>query len=159
MYARLCVLGSGALQGVAQEAALKVLEMTAGRIKTMSESVLGLRHGPMAALDRATLLVCFASSDLRRQKYEADLLREIDAKQIIAKRVVVGPAGARLLETCSDQYLGFEGELPDHYRPPLDAIFGQLLGLYSSLAHNLRPDAPSPSGVISRVVGEFKIYE
>ena len=58
----------------------------------MTESVLGLRHGPMAALDKQTLLVCFVSSDERKQKYEVDLLREIGAKGIVAKRVVVGSA-------------------------------------------------------------------
>jgi tagatose-6-phosphate ketose/aldose isomerase len=33
------------------------------------------------------------------------------------------------------------------------------MGLYFSLAHDLKPDAPSPRGVISRVVGEFNTYE
>jgi tagatose-6-phosphate ketose/aldose isomerase len=158
-YKRVCVLGSGALAGVAKESALKVLEMTAGGVKTMSESVLGLRHGPMAALDKETLLLCFASSDARRQRYEVDLLQEVGAKNVVAKRVVVGPAGAALLEGCSEDYLAIEDGIPDLYRPPVDVILGQLLGLHSSLAHGLKPDAPSPHGVISRVVGEFQIYE
>jgi tagatose-6-phosphate ketose/aldose isomerase len=64
-YKRVCGLDSGALTGVAKESTLKVLEMTAGKVKTMAESVLGLRHGPMAALDKETLLICFASSDAR----------------------------------------------------------------------------------------------
>ena len=158
-YSRVCVLGSGALAGVARESALKVLEMTAGRIKTMAESVLGLRHGPMAALDKETLLLCFASSDERRQKYEADLLEEVGKKEIVAQRVVVGPVGSSRLSECSERYLFIEGSIPDLYRPPVDVMLGQLLGLYSSLAHGLKPDAPSPHGVISRVVGEFRIYE
>jgi tagatose-6-phosphate ketose/aldose isomerase len=37
-------------------------------------------------------------------------------------------------------------------------MLGQLLGLYYSVAHGLKPDAPSPGGVISRVVQEFQIY-
>jgi tagatose-6-phosphate ketose/aldose isomerase len=158
-YKRVCVLGSGALTGVARESALKVLEMTAGGVKTMAESVLGLRHGPMAALDKETLLVCFASSDTRRQRYEADLLREVGTKEIVAQRVVVGPAGAAHLSACSERYLPIEDGVPDLYRPPVDVILGQLLGLHSSLAYGLKPDAPSPRGVISRVVGEFRIYE
>ena len=158
-YQRLCVLGSGALTGVAKESALKVLEMTAGGVKVMTESVLGLRHGPMAALDKQTLLVCFVSSDARKQKYEVDLLREIGAKGIVAKRVVVGPASAVHLTQCSDIFLPVDDGVPDLYRPPLDVMFGQVLGLYFSLAHGLKPDAPSPKGVISRVVGEFAIYE
>ena len=158
-YKRVCVLGSGTLTGVARESALKVLEMTAGEVKTMAESVLGLRHGPMAALDRETLLVCFASSDIRRQRYEADLLQELGLKEIVAQRVVVGPSGAAELTQSSERYLAIEDGVPDLYRPPVDVILGQLLGLYCSLAHGLKPDAPSPQGVISRVVREFRIYE
>jgi tagatose-6-phosphate ketose/aldose isomerase len=158
-YDRVCVLGSGALTGVAKESALKVLEMTAGGVKTMAESVLGLRHGPMAALDKKTLLVCFVSSEIRRQSYEADLLEEVGRKEIVAQRVVVGPGASARLSECRERYLAISGGVPDLYRPPVDVIFGQLLGLYSSLAHGLKPDAPSPRGVISRVVGEFRIYE
>ena len=95
-YQRVCVLGSGALTSVAKESALKMLEMTAGGVKTMAESVLGLRHGPMAALDKETLLVCFAASDARLQQYEADLLQEIGKKEIVAQRVAVGSAGLRI---------------------------------------------------------------
>ena len=157
-YARICVLGSGALSGVAKESALKVLEMTAGRTKTMAESVLGLRHGPMAALDKETLLLCFASSDMRRQKYEADLLEEVGKKDIVARCVVVGPLRPTRLSEYSDQYLAVEGSIPDLYRPPVDVMLGQLLGLHSSLAYGMKPDTPSPRGVISRVVGEFRIY-
>jgi tagatose-6-phosphate ketose/aldose isomerase len=158
MYTRVCMLGSGALTGVAKESALKVLEMTAGRIKTMSESVLGLRHGPMAALDTETLLVCFGSGDERRQQYEADLLREVGDKRIVAQRVVVAPMAATRFAACSERLLQIEDGVPDLYRPPVDVFFGQLLGLYSSLAHGLKPDAPSPRGVINRVVASFNVY-
>ena len=47
----------------------------------MPQTSLGLRHGPMAALDRDTDLVCFLSSERTRFPYEADLLREIQAKE------------------------------------------------------------------------------
>ena len=159
MYPAMCLVGSGALAGLARESSLKVLEMTAGRVRTMTESVLGLRHGPMAALDSATLFICFASSDSRRQQYEADLLREVGRKNVVAQRVVIGPRAAASLSSCSDRYLQIPGEIPDLYRPPVDVFFGQLLGLYCSLAHDLKPDAPSPAGVINRVVGDFNIYE
>ena len=158
-YSSLCMLGSGSLKGVAKESALKVLEMTAGGVKTMSESALGLRHGPMAALDTGTLLVCFASSDERQQNYEADLLREVRAKGIVDQRVVVGPAGATHLSGASERYLPINDGVPDFYRAPIDAMYGQLLGFYFSLAYGLMPDAPSPHGVITRVVGTFKIYK
>ena len=159
MLPRACMLGSGSLFSVAKEAALKLLEMTAGEVKTMAETVLGLRHGPMAALDLHTLLVCFLSSGERQQHYTYDLMQEITEKQITGNRIVIGPASARLrfLPVC-DSYLAVDDGIEDLYRPALDILFGQLLGLYSSIARQIKPDAPSPGGVINRVVQEFPIY-
>lgn len=81
------------------------------------------------------------------------------AKEIEAKREVVGPHGAAHLSSCSEQYLAIGDGVPDLYRPPAGVMLGQWLGLYASLAHGLKPDTPSPRGVISRVAGEFRIYE
>ncbi len=89
-YSKACFVGSGALRAVAKESALKLLELTAGKTLTMSESVLGLRHGPMAALDQNTLFVCFLSGSRRVQAYERDLLEEIGKKRLVGCRVVVG---------------------------------------------------------------------
>jgi tagatose-6-phosphate ketose/aldose isomerase len=61
-----------------------------------------------------------------------------------------------------DSYVAIddEGEEPigDSYRAVVDVIFGQMLGLYCSVAHELKPDSPSPDGVINRVVQKFRIY-
>jgi tagatose-6-phosphate ketose/aldose isomerase len=86
-----CFLGSGPLAAVANESALKLLELTAGRIHTISESVLGFRHGPMSALDKNTLFTQFISNDPRRQKYELDLLSEIRDKKLAGITVAVAP--------------------------------------------------------------------
>ncbi|MBW4028917.1 MAG: tagatose-6-phosphate ketose isomerase [Acidobacteria bacterium] len=158
-FARLCFVGNGSLASVAKESALKVLEMTAGQIKTMSETVLGLRHGPMAALDKETLLICFVSGEKRRRQYARDLLQEVSEKDVIAECIAVGPASAEEdFLRCSDFYLPINTDVDDAYRPVLDVIFGQLLGLYCSVAHQLRPDSPSAGGVINRVVQKFQIY-
>ena len=158
-FDRVCFVGSGALASVARESALKVLEMTAGQVKTMSETVLGLRHGPMAALDTKTLLVCFLSEDPRRVLYARDLLLEIGDKRIIGERIVVGPASAATdVAICCEVYLPVQDGIADIYRPALDVLFGQMLGLFCSVAHGLKPDAPSPGGVIKRVVEKFRIY-
>jgi tagatose-6-phosphate ketose/aldose isomerase len=156
---RLCMIGSGALAAIALEASLKVLEMTGGNIKTMAQTSLGLRHGPMAALDSETDFICFMSSERTRFNYELDLLREIREKKISATCVVVGlkSCEAEVSPLC-DIYHAVDGSFADAYRPPVDVIFGQLLGLYSSISFGLRPDAPSPSGIINRVVSDFKIY-
>jgi tagatose-6-phosphate ketose/aldose isomerase len=158
-FSRVCFIGTGALASVAKESALKVLEMTAGQVQGMSETVLGLRHGPMAALDTQTLFLCFVSSDKRRAKYASDLLREIGEKEIVGERVAVGPASAKAeIAPFCDSYVAVDDDIDDAYRPVVDVIFGQMLGLYCSVAHELKPDSPSPDGVINRVVQKFRIY-
>ncbi len=156
---RACFIGSGTLNGVAKESALKMTEMTAGQVKSIYETVLGLRHGPMAALDTETLFVCFVSSDRRRQQYASDLLQEITRKQITGRRIAVGPKSAQhLFATSCDVYLSVGDGIDDGYRPVLDVMFGQLLGLHGAIARNVKPDRPSPEGVINRVVQDFRIY-
>lgn len=158
-YTKACFVGSGPLREVAKESALKVLEMTAGKTLTMTESALGLRHGPMAALDEQSLFVCFLSSDKSVQGYERDLLREIGAKKIARRRVVVGESEL-VTDSYAEDYLAPAGVtgIADDYRPPVDVMFGQLLGLFSSIQWELMPDSPSPGGVITRVVEKVNIY-
>ena len=159
-FTKACFIGSGPLKGVATESALKVLELTAGQIQTMSESALGLRHGPMAALDEQTLLVAFLSGDEKVLRYELDLLEEIGRKQLVKTRVVVSPAASPQFQGKAEHVLSHEPSLStfDDYRPPVDVMFGQLLGLFFSLRRGLKPDCPSPSGAISRVVQNVLIH-
>lgn len=159
-YTRVCFVGSGSMKAVATESALKVSELTAGRIQSMSESTLGLRHGPLAALNAETLFVCYVSSDPRRQSYEADLLREIGEKGVVQTRVAIGLEESSDIRKECEYFVASRPRIPipDAYRPPLDVIFGQLLGLFFSIRCNLKPDVPSPGGVISRVVQNVPIH-
>jgi tagatose-6-phosphate ketose/aldose isomerase len=154
-YRRACFVGSGALAGTTRESALKILELTAGNIQTMHETTLGLRHGPMSSLNMETLFVEFVSTDDRRKRYDLDLLNEIRAKQVVRTIVAVGQTDA-----ASDYSLHCNAfdELGDAYRPAVDVIFSQMLGLFSSIELGLKPDSPSPDGLISRVVEKFAIY-
>src|SRR5262249_3586052 len=77
-YRSAVYLGSGCRYGSARESALKMLEMTAGRVTTFPETYLGLRHGPMAAVGDSALVVCFLSVDPVVRAYEADLVRELN---------------------------------------------------------------------------------
>jgi tagatose-6-phosphate ketose/aldose isomerase len=157
-FTKACFIGSGALKAVATESALKLLELTAGQIQTMSESSLGLRHGPMAALDEQTLLVAFLSGDEKVLRYELDLLEEIGKKELVKTRVAVATGRPARLESAAEHVLMHSNPVPDDYRPPLDVIFGQLLGLFFSLRCGLKPDRPSPTGAISRVVQNVLIH-
>ena len=157
---KVCFLGTGALQAVADESALKVLELNAGRIHTIAQSALGLRHGPLSSLDAETLVVAYLSGDEPRAQYEIDLLKELRAKQLGSRLVVVAPAQDSRLSALSADVLSLEAPkgFPDTCRPPVDVIVGQLLGLFFSIHNGLTPDSPSPSGAISRVVSHVKIY-
>jgi tagatose-6-phosphate ketose/aldose isomerase len=126
----------------------------------MSESALGLRHGPMAALDDETLFVAFLSGEQAIQKYEISLLEEIGRKRLVKSRVVVCQSSSTQIRANTDQILAHNTSrpLPDDYRPQLDVMFGQLLGLFFSMRWNLKPDNPSPSGAISRVVQNVLIH-
>ena len=157
---RACFVGSGVLRGVADECALKVVELSGGKITTLAETPLGLRHGPMSSVDSQTVFVAFLSSDARKRGYELDLLREIDRKQLGRVRIAVtagdGADGAELADYRIP--LGCPMDFPDDYRPVLDVMFGQLLGLFASMRCGLKPDLPSPNGAITRVVQPIKLY-
>ncbi len=153
-------VGSGALAAAATECALKALELTAGSICTMAESTMGLRHGPMSAMDADTLFVSFLSSSERRFRYELDLLEEVHAKRLGRVGVTVAPGPCERLRSLSDHAIVLDAPagFPDDYRTPVDVIFGQLFGLFSSLNAGLRPDHPSPDGTIARVIKHVKIH-
>jgi tagatose-6-phosphate ketose/aldose isomerase len=158
-FSKACFVGSGVLHAVAQESALKVLELTAGKIQTMAESTLGLRHGPMSALDENTLFVSFLSQGTRRN-YELDLLEEIKRKQLAKLCMVVSPDSTdRLGHVANQVFCLGTPDLRDEYRAPVDVMLGQALGLFSSLKMGLKPDCPSPNGAISRVVNHVNIYQ
>lgn len=159
-YERACFVGSAALAGAAMESALKLLELTAGRVQTMSQSTLALRHGPMAALNNDSLFVSLLSSDPRRQKYEIDLLREVSRKRLTRTVVAIAPAHIEEAYSEAGHILELQpgSGIPDLYRPVLDVLFGQLLGLFASLEVGLKPDTPSPTGAISRVVQNIGSY-
>jgi tagatose-6-phosphate ketose/aldose isomerase len=158
--ARACFVGSGALRAVADEAALKVVELSAGKITTMAETPLGLRHGPMSSVDSQTLFVAFLSSEARRRGYELDLLREIERKRLGRVRAAVTVQGIDDVSQLADYCLSLDcpRNFADSYRPALDVMFGQLIGLFGSMSHGLKPDQPSPSGTITRVVSPIKLY-
>jgi tagatose-6-phosphate ketose/aldose isomerase len=161
---RACFVGAGALRAVADESALKVVELSAGRVTTLAETPLGLRHGPMSSLDSQTLFVAFLSSDPRRRGYELDLLREIDRKRLGRVRAVVTARGDDEMASLADYSLslncaaGVPNHCADHYRPALDVMLGQLIGLFASMQYGLKPDQPSPGGTITRVVAPIKLY-
>ena len=159
-FQRAVFLGSGARFGGAREAALKLLEMTAGRVSTMSETYLGLRHGPMSYIHEDTLVVCFLSSDPTLRAYESDLLRELEQKELGLLKIIVGSNIPSDVIGADDVALPCyaQEQIGDENFPVIDVIAGQLLAFFRCLAEGLRPDSPSEDGVISRVVQAFALH-
>src|SRR5690606_1256506 len=126
------------------------------------EDTLGLRHGPMAAINEKTLFGLFASAHPYRRRYETDLLREVDQKGLGLARLVVCPHPEPEWEALADVVVAFDRDqklrLPDAITPPLAVVVGQLLALHKSLALGLTPDRPSRKGVINRAVQGVHIY-
>jgi len=159
-YRTAVYLGGGNRYGAAREAALKMLEMTGGQVKTFPETYLGLRHGPMCAIDDGALVVCFLSSDPVVRAYEVDLIRELNQKKLGARKVLFGAGVPADLVTPGDVVVDPPGlgAVADEDAPVLDVLVGQLLAFFRCLSEGLRPDSPSDDGVISRVVGDFAIH-
>jgi tagatose-6-phosphate ketose/aldose isomerase len=159
-FRRVLFLGSGSRFAGAREAALKMLEMTAGRISTMCESYLGLRHGPMSYVQEDTLVMSFLSSDPTLRAYEADLLLELDKKGLGLLKVMIGEKIPVELIRGHDVAIECPGlsRLGDEDASVIGVIAGQLLAFFRCLGEGLRPDSPSENGVISRVVQTFALY-
>jgi tagatose-6-phosphate ketose/aldose isomerase len=154
---RVAVLTSPALTPLAQEACLKILEMTGGRVVALPETYLGLRHGPMSFLTADTLVLCVLSSDQQRRPYELDLIRELREKGL-GCLVLVGflDSGNHLIDYVVP---AVAPEMTDELRTPFEIVFLQFLGYYLSLGLDLDPDNPSPNGVITRVVRKFQLHD
>ncbi|PHM74254.1 SIS domain-containing protein [Xenorhabdus kozodoii] len=150
-FSRMVALGSGCFTGIAEEGALKMLELTAGKVATRFDSTLGVRHGPKFMIDNNTLVVIMLSSEAYCRRYDLDLLNELkhdeQAKQIIPLSGLPLPGAVELNRGLPDAWLIF---------PYL--IFFQLLAFNTSLAHGLSPDNPCPTGEVNRVVKGVQLY-
>jgi tagatose-6-phosphate ketose/aldose isomerase len=159
-FRRAVFLGTGARLGAARESALKMLEMTAGQVSAMSETYLGLRHGPMSFVHGDTLIVCFLSSDPTARAYECDLMRELDQKNLGLLKLVVGDDVPAEVVREHDVVIDCPGlaEVGDDSAPVIDVVVGQMLGFFRCMREGLQPDSPSASGVINRVVQSFTLH-
>ncbi|HKW61430.1 MAG TPA: hypothetical protein VJN89_02695 [Candidatus Acidoferrum sp.] len=158
-FRRAVFLGSGSRFAASREAALKMLELTAGRVTTVCETYLGIRHGPMSYVHEDTLVVCYLSSDRTIRAYELDLLRELDRKRLGLLKVIVGENipdsavrnGDEIIECRGLSDLG-DDDLAIH------VVVAQLLAFFRCLEEGLLPDSPSEEGIINRVVEKFPLH-
>ena len=155
-------LGSGALKGIAEECHLKLQELTDGAVVCKFDSFLGFRHGPKAVVNNKSIVVYLMVDDEKVQRYERDLVRQVDANnKPVAQVIVIAGKKPELEGVHADLVVQMPhgpGE-NDFYGIVAYVLVGQLLGFYASHAHGLNPDAPSVSVNIHRVVEGVTIYE
>lgn len=159
-FNRIVYLGNIALKGVAQESALKMLELTAGQVATMYDSPLGFRHGPKSIIDPRTLTVVYLSDDEYRRRYEIDLIKEMGPQRKGNKIVAIMNQPVEGLEDLVDYIIQIPvGSYKENVLLGFDYIlFAQTLAVMKSLSLGITPDNPCPTGEVNRVVKGVTLY-
>lgn len=159
-FERIVYLGSNTLKGTSQESALKMLELTAGRVVTMYDTPMGFRHGPKSIVDDTTLTVVYLSDDAYTRQYEVDLLKEMSGQRKENKIVAVMSKEDEEVRALVDETVVYG--LKENYENillGLDYIlFAQTLAVFKSLSLNITPDNPCPTGEVNRVVKGVTLY-
>lgn len=159
-FNRIVYLGSNTLKGTSQESALKMLELTAGRVVTMYDTPLGFRHGPKSIIDDNTLTVVYLSDDAYTRQYEIDLIKEMSGQRKGNKIVAVMSKADGAVAALVD-YTVVYGLEEDHENVQLGLdyiLFAQTLAVLKSLSLSITPDNPCPTGEVNRVVKGVTLY-
>ena len=159
-FERIVYLGSNTLKGTSQESALKMLELTAGRVVTMYDTPMGFRHGPKSIVDDTTLTVVYLSDDAYTRQYEIDLLKEMSGQRKGNKIVAVMSREDETVKALVD-YTVVYGLKEEHENILLGLdyiLFAQTLAVLKSLSLAITPDNPCPTGEVNRVVKGVTLY-
>jgi tagatose-6-phosphate ketose/aldose isomerase len=158
-FERVVYLGSKEFKGLAREAALKMLELTDGKVVAIADSPLGFRHGPKTILNAKTLVVVFTSNDDYTRQYDWDLIGEL-RRDGVAGRVVALSGRPGDTHHADDIVLGTgdSADLSDLELCLPFAMFAQSMALLRSLSLGLSPDNPNAAGTVSRVVKGVSIH-
>lgn len=156
-FNRIVYLGSGPLYKLANEARLKILELTAGQVVTCNESSMGFRHGPKSFIDENTFIVSFLSGDDYTRKYDLDILEEIYADGIAKK--ILSLSSMDLDLKWDNLKLDIPSNIPDVYLALPYVLIAQLIALMTAIRIGNTPDNPSKTGTVNRVVKGVIIHE
>ena len=159
-FKRIVYLGSNVLKGTAQESALKMLELTAGKVVTMYDTPMGFRHGPKSIVDDTTLTVVYLSDNAYTRQYEVDLIKEMSGQRKGNKIMAVSSRKDDEVAALVDYFYSFDNETDaDNMYLAFEYILAaQLIALYKSLSFGITPDNPCPSGEVNRVVKGVTLY-
>lgn len=159
-FNRIVYLGSNCLKGFAQESALKMLELSAGRVVTMYDTPLGFRHGPKSIIDDNTITVVYLSDNAYTRQYEVDLIKEMSGQRKGNKIVAVMSKQDDDVASLVDYTVVYDlAEANENALLGLDYIlFAQTVAVLKSLALGITPDNPCPTGEVNRVVKGVALY-
>jgi glucosamine--fructose-6-phosphate aminotransferase (isomerizing) len=135
-YADFVFLGQGAHYWLAQEAALKMTEMSSSYAQ--SYHTLEFRHGPKSIASKDTLITFFLSDGAAEE--ESLLVAEL--KKLGAAIFVIANRATPALRRDADLLIELGLDEPEYARLALAAIPAQLLGLAVGLRKGLNPDVP-----------------
>ncbi|ASG03044.1 SIS domain-containing protein [Vibrio anguillarum] len=153
-YDRLIVLGSGGFAGLAREASLKSLELSAGKVMTTFDSSLGFRHGPKFSINDNALVIQLFSSDEYTRQYDLDLFNEIRRDKQTLAHIAMSESALNEEDVFELGQLGFG----DQWLCFPYVLFCQILAFEKSLQLGFGPDNPCPTGEVNRVVQGVTIY-
>ncbi len=159
-FKRIVYLGSNTLKGISQESALKMLELTAGKVVTMYDTPLGFRHGPKSIIDDTTITVVYLSDDPYTRQYEIDLIKEMSGQRKGNKIAAVMSSQDDAVAALVDYTVVYGlDEKYENVLLGLDYIlFAQTLAVLKSLSMSITPDNPCPTGEVNRVVKGVTLY-
>ena len=151
-WKRIVYLGSGGLQGIARESALKVLELTAGKLAAFYDSPTGFRHGPKSLVDGETLIVVYISSHPYTRQYDLDLLAELRRDRQAMRVVAIAAESDPIIEAGPHILLPSARQFNDMELAFCFLVYAQIFALTQSLSIGNTPDTPSANGTVNRVV-------
>lgn len=162
-FERIIYLGSGTSKGIARESALKVLELTAGKVNASYDTPLGFRHGPKSVINDESITIIYISNEGYTRPYDLDLAKEMLAHRKKDKVVLVGANIEQNLKTEVDYVFSIESadyDIDNEALLPLQQIiFGQILSFLKSKNLGITPDNPCPTGEVNRVVQGVILHE
>ncbi len=159
-FERIVYLGSNCLKGVSQESALKICELTAGKIMTTFDTTMGFRHGPKSVVCPGSLEVVYLSDDPYTRQYDVDIVKEMAPERNGNKILVVSSYDDPSVKDLGDYFISFNNEKRyNNVYLGLEYVnVAQIIAVYKSLKCNVQPDTPCPSGRVNRVVKGVNIY-
>ncbi|EMF0090979.1 TPA: tagatose-6-phosphate ketose isomerase [Enterococcus hirae] len=158
-FERIVYVGSGSLAGLTREAQLKILELTAGKIATIFDSSMGFRHGPKSFINQKTIMFGFVNNNPYTRDYDLDVLEEVRGDEIASGVFAITQPGQRNFTGDKFEFTTEAELLPDGYLALSYIMVAQIVALLSSIKVNNKPDTPSPTGTVNRVVKGVTIHK